>query len=527
MFIRLKLGIMQSIQGDIMTNQTTMLREIIEEHTDRIKNMKKYYPYFRLAETSLAQYKDGQYACLDMGYITLAVIRFFIEENNFKEKDVTYQEYYAFVKELLKRDFAVEPEKEEEQELIAFLFDKLKNEGKPFTFEYFDPADRKRKTIRTRFLDSRMKDGVVYYFITSDAIEFYLDTKEIKDESTINVEQLLLEKLISTQNFRGGTEVARRINNEVGRLLRQKNEVLGILSYDVFSGVEAFEKFRGSTMRWFKEEQRLFARNSDLIHKALQRAEKDGEEGDYQSRFYQAMDEIYQLELELKKAIVRHSELLGACTSLQKKVGELVEKSKYAALKRSMDFKRAGMRLMEKDRADFLEKLFLPLLDIHTPKTFSLNRLDELLFVTPEKTETVESVSRGEEQLYIYEDEVEDARIQKNYILLLENLLKTLHVHSSMTLRDWQEQLVKQLGEQVLKNSDYYSFLVHLTQKKEYSIQEIMEKPDTFLEEAVKVFLEEQELYRDMTFRLKMLPDEELFCGEKMSVTNVLIERGN
>ena len=45
-----------------MTNQTTMLREIIEEHSDRIKNMKKYYPYFRLAETSLAQYREGQFA---------------------------------------------------------------------------------------------------------------------------------------------------------------------------------------------------------------------------------------------------------------------------------------------------------------------------------------------------------------------------------------------------------------------------------------------------------------------------------
>jgi hypothetical protein len=107
-----------------MTNQTTMLREIIEEHSDRIKNMKKYYPYFRLAETSLAQYRDGQFAHLDMGYITLAVIRFFIEENNFKEKDVTYQEYYVFLKEVLKRDFELELEKEEEQDLIAFLFDK-------------------------------------------------------------------------------------------------------------------------------------------------------------------------------------------------------------------------------------------------------------------------------------------------------------------------------------------------------------------------------------------------------------------
>ena len=510
-----------------MTNQTTMLREIIEEHSDRIKNMKKYYPYFRLAETSLAQYRDGQFACLDMGYITLAVIRFFIEENNFKEKDVTYQEYYAFLKELLKRDFDLELEREEEQDLIAFLFDKLKNEGKPFSFDYYDPVDHKRKTMRSRFMDSKIEDGVVYYYITSDAIEFYLDTKEIKDESTINVEQLLLEKLISTQNFRGGTEVAKRINNEVGRLMRQKNEVLGILSYDVFAGVEAFEKFMGSTMRWFKEEQKLFVRNSDLIHKALERAESDGAQGDYQSRYYQAIDEIYQLELELKKAIARHSELLGACTVLQKKVGELVAKSKFAALKRSLDFKRMGQRLMERDRADLLEALVMPLFDVHPGKTLTLGRLEDLLMVSPEKTENAEAVSEGEEQIYIYEDEIEDARIQKNYILLFENLLQTLERKESFTLKEWQEQLLFQLGEQVVRNADYYSFLVHLAQKKEYNVRKMIEKPDTFLEEAVKVFLEEHKEYEEVDMTLTMLPEEELLLGEKMSVTNLLIERGN
>ena len=374
-------------------------------------------------------------------------------------------------------------------------------------------------------MDSKIEDGVVYYYITSDAIEFYLDTKEIKDESVISVEQLLLEKLISTQNFRGGTEVAKRINNEVGRLMRQKNEVLGILSYDVFAGVEAFEKFMGSTMRWFKEEQKLFTRNSDLIRKALERAEADGEQGDYQSRYYQAIDEIYQLELELKRAIARHSELLGACTALQKKVGELVAKSKFSALKRSLDFKRMGQRLMERDRADLLEMLVMPLFDIHAGKTMALSRLEDLLLVNPEKAEIAEIVSEGEEQAYIYEDEIEDARIQKNYILLFENLLMTLEKRTSITLKEWQEQLKVQMGEMIVRNADYYSFLVHLAQKKEYGVKTMIEKPDTFLEEAVKVFLEEHKEYEDVEMTLTMLPEEELLLGTKMSVTNLLIER--
>ena len=53
----------------------------------------------------------------------------------------------------------------------------------------------------------------------------------------------------------------------------------------------------------------------------------------------------------------------------------------------------------------------------------------------------------------------------------------------------------------------------------------MIEKPDTFLEEAVKVFLEEHKEYEDMTLTITMLPEEELVLGEHMSVTNLLMER--
>ena len=79
----------------------------------------------------------------------------------------------------------------------------------------------------------------------------------------------------------------------------------------------------------------------------------------------------------------------------------------------------------------------------------------------------------------------------------------------------------------MVRNADYYSFLVHLAQKKEYVVKQIIEKPDTFLEEAVKVFLEEHKEYEEVTISLNMLPEEELVIGTHMSVTNLLIERGN
>ena len=70
------------------TMAENMTGDIISDHRERMLNLKKYYPFFRLIDTSFSNFKDGKYEILDMGYIVMAVLRFFIEENNFKEKDV-------------------------------------------------------------------------------------------------------------------------------------------------------------------------------------------------------------------------------------------------------------------------------------------------------------------------------------------------------------------------------------------------------------------------------------------------------
>ena len=74
-----------------------MLNDIITEHKERMLNLKKYYPFFKLMDVSFAQFQEGRYEMLDMGYIVMGILRFFIEENNFKEKDVTYPEYLDFI----------------------------------------------------------------------------------------------------------------------------------------------------------------------------------------------------------------------------------------------------------------------------------------------------------------------------------------------------------------------------------------------------------------------------------------------
>ena len=41
-----------------------MIGEIITEHRERMLNLKKYYPFFKLIDTSFSQFKEGRYEAL-------------------------------------------------------------------------------------------------------------------------------------------------------------------------------------------------------------------------------------------------------------------------------------------------------------------------------------------------------------------------------------------------------------------------------------------------------------------------------
>ena len=499
-----------------MSEEYILARDIIYDHSQRMLNIKKYYPYFRLTDNAFGQFQGGKYCGLDMGYILMAVLRFFIEENNFKEKDVYYEEYVHFLCEIIRRDFEMPLDEEEERDITSYIFEKITNDGKPFVYEYFDPADKVKKTIRMKLIDSRIREEKLSYFITSEAIEFYLDTKEIKDESSISVAQVLLSKMITTKNYKGGIDVIKRINNEVGRLKARKNEVLYILSEDVFEGAKAYEDFVNTGIRWFEDEQKLFAKNMELIENALGRAAGD-------EAYYSTASDIYTLETELKRAIIKHSELLSACTDLQLKADEIIGKAKFNRLRPGFDFGYAMRKLMERDRADEIGILIQPLLKLNIKKRFNLCDIDKMLMLRPEKEEEAEKIVEAKEDMYVYEDELIEERISTNYHIFIKELLDILLQDEECTLSKYNEVLVNKYSESVLSNSDYYSLLVHMCQKQEYDVDKIIEKPDTFFEEYLKeVVLEDEDgMYRGITFEVKPDDTDKQKLREDFEISNI------
>lgn len=488
-----------------MPKEHILVNDIITDHRERMLNLKKYYPFFRLSEISFSWFMDGRYEDLDMGYILMAVLRFFIEENNFKERDVTYQEYVGFMKECIKRDFGIVLDEENNKILVDYIFDKLKNDGKPFTFQYYDPVDRVKKVSRVKLLESRIQDGTVWYSISSDGIEFYLDTKEIKDESRISVEQLLLEKMIQSQDFKGGTEVVKRINQEVERLWYRKNQVIDLLATDIFTGVESYHHFFDTGIRWFEEEQKLFVKNKELIETALKRAENEKISGDA-NQFYRTSNEIYRLDTELKVAMNNHSELLKACTDLGLKADEIIQRAKLSRLRNRFDFKNALAYLMKNGNPESLELLVKPLFGLNVRKTFTLDKVEDILSYRPYLAEAPEKLVKAQEEDIVFEDQLEQERFVQNSKSLLLIFLEMVEALGHFTLQDYNARIREIFTDAVFRNGDYYGFLVHLCEKKDYFLAEGPQMEETFLDEIIQEFMKLPafEKYRGIHFYLEL-----------------------
>lgn len=503
-----------------MEIQKNVLHEIRSEHALRMESVKKYCPFFEITGNDLKQFKNGKYQAIDMGYVLMAVLRMLIEENNFNNTGVTYTDYLNFVIPFLEQEFELGCEAEGYAEIAGYLFDKMKNDGKPFTYEYYDPESKQHKTARVWLVKSHFYEGNIYYYITEAGIEFYLNTKEFKEESKISIQQLLLEKMIRTQNFKGGREIVKRICNEVLKLKMQKRDVLQVLVHDLKNGMEMYRVFFDESIRWFDEEHELFMKNSKLIAGAMSMLSLVEQ--------IKNKEEIFLLDSELKRAMSMHSELLSECMDLRRKVDAMVEQGTLNAIRPVFYFRQFFETLLEKDDVTDFALITHPLFQPQKRKMFDLKRLDDMLDLKRGMEEENEKLTEEEEADYVYDDELEEIRISENYRRLVKELFEMLQMKPTFTLREFNQVLEPKYGKKIFLNGDYYSFLVNLCQKHEIIIKDAIRKPATNFEAVLKQYFEADGTDDEMTldFRLETLTEEEPieYMGA-FSVTNIRFER--
>ena len=436
-------------------DETRLINDIVENHQERMQNLKRYYPFFRLMDIRLAQYKTGQYASVDMGYVVMAVLRFFIEYNHFRDLPVTYEAYESFMRDLLARDFQLPPDEKEDGQLIQYIFDKLQGEGRPFVMNWFDPSDHTRHVMHVRLIESYLRNMQVVYKVSADAVAFYLDTKELREESRISIAQLLLTKKIKSRDFEGGMQVLDSINVEVVRLLDEQEALGAALVRDPVKGLQDLEAYHESLLRWFDDEQRLFASNMALVQQLTASA---GEE----PLSPEAAGKLRQLDMALKNATSRHGQLMQAYLKMQQAGERALSNAKRSRFRRSLDFMDLLGQICRANDAKLLAPVIAPLFLPKIMKTLNLSRLDDLLVMKSEGEETGEQVLPMTEREMPDMEKAAEARIAHNFGFFGSILRQCLEEHPRVTLQMFNEKVAETASEQALRNADYYAFLVHL-----------------------------------------------------------------
>lgn len=138
---------------------------------------------------------------------------------------------------------------------------------------------------------------------------------------------------------------------------------------------------------------------------------------------------------------------------------------------------------MKKDDITLLGMLVRPIMGLNTQKTLGIKRIEDLITYKPGRDDKAELITDTVPENIVYDDELEDERIRANYSALIKVLLSLLKRRNCIDLRTFNECAARIFGEELFENGDYYSFIVHLCQKKEYSFEADRQKPETFLDE--------------------------------------------
>ena len=168
-----------------------------------------------------------------------------------------------------------------------------------------------------------------------------------------------------------------------------------------------------------------------------------------------------------------------------------------------------------------------PLLKIKFNKTFNLKNTDELLTYTINNEEDIEEVTTYEETEYISLDDIEDERIASNFIIFMNLLMKFLLEKGQFSLREFNLYLAGKFKGDILKNGDYYSFILHIAQKDYYDLSKLDVDEKTIFDKIIIDLLtpENRNEFIGLKFRVIPMPEDLIEISSLFKITNIKFER--
>lgn len=444
----------------------------------RMENLKKYFPYFEFYKLNLL--KNNKYPQFDICNIALGLLGYLLQEVEIRRNIIAFTEVKEFLKDYIIKMYAQVLEEEELKEFTKYILSKMQNDGAPFMYEIYNIESQKTVEHIIRYItytyDEVSKKN--HYSITSEGIDFYLQTKEFGDESKVTIHLLLLQKMIDDNDYESALNHIINVNTQVRKLILEKKNIIYELLNKGVVATRSLEEYKNKVMSRFEEEKRLFE-STKLTVDAL--FEEYIQNIDFETMSDNEKDVIKVLEKikeELKNTIELHAYLISETLGLNKQADMILAEKRASSFREKFNFQNFLQGVSAKDDVTLLKNVIDPLLAPKIDKIFSEDKIEdmELCQKKDKKVEDNENVDSEENTALETLNNVIDSRLTANYQLFFYHLFSFSLISEEFKTTDFIEYIKENYSSRPVENPDFITFLIQLYKSAAGDIQDFPAK---------------------------------------------------
>lgn len=511
------------------------------EMPSRHDNLKRYFPFFELLRLNKDSTKFKEY---DMSTIALSILEFMLMEGKLKEKGVHFNEIEEFLDNFIKKAYETELSKEELRELTRYILLKLQNNGEPFRYEYYDTAKKKMVVDTIRYIvfkPSYKSDNEFLYYLTSEGIDFFLQTKEFGEESKVTIYLLLLQKQLQNNDFENVYNLVVKINTQVQQQIDRKREISESLIYASLDSFSKYIEYSDNSVKYLTEEKDLFTSTYSLVKEIREEyIKKSGIEiADMKESEKKNIQYLWDTDKELSLTIEKHSRLLKELVSLKKEVIEIRNERRKKVFRKSFDFESFLYDAMKTNNIISLKAILAPLFNLKTRKDFSPEKIESMFTkINTKKTEEIiEEEMVAELGDVISLNQIAEDRLYQNFKIYFKILLKLLTKDNECDLALLVDWIKNKYGEDAVSHPDFSSFIISLYHRKDigkvfasFNYREIIKKGNTasMIETIYMELIEEDDqfnIFKYTVLDVEFIEESIIKIADGLTITNFIFKR--
>lgn len=440
----------------MMDNKNEIVDKIASEIPLRMINLKKYDPYFMLKRS------NKKYPDIDMCSIVLGLLGYLLYEVEIKQKNIIYSDIQNFLLEYTKVIFNKIWEIEEIREFTDYVLNKMQNDGSPFIYDVLNVEKQKMEEHYVRYITFSYNEAVDKncYSITTEGIDFYLQTKEFSEESKVTIHLLLLKKMIENNDYSSALNQIINVNAEVRKLVLRKRDIVEALITNGIKALPMYESYKVSILTKCDEEKDLFRATETTINGLLIHLNEIAPDT-MTNQQKLAQFKLQEIGDELKATIEIHNLLINQTVELGRQKEEILLGKRANSFKEKFDFETYLQGVSRNDNALLLEQAILPLLSTNFELTFSEEKIEDMELIKDKKriSEEYHTMYEGDGEDYVGFTHVIEKRVIANYTLFLNVLFDYLITKEEITIKDFVDYLKDKEYLEILYNPDFHTFL--------------------------------------------------------------------